>query len=262
MHTRTALLWLFVAALGGGCSKAPASGEAPPLPPASAASGSPEAPARQGTARTITGPVLETMDAASYTYVRVRADDGDVWAASRQFPVKVGDRVAVPLEMPMKNFHSQSLNRDFPLIYFASQITHEGEPSGQAGGAPMPGLMSSHGGGATAAPQVTETIAAPQGGRSIADVWANRTSLAGKSVTVRGKVVKFNGGILGHNWLHLQDGSGKPADGSNDITVTTSQDVVVNVGDTVTVTGTVAIDKDFTAGYAYPVMLENGVVRK
>jgi hypothetical protein len=110
----------------------------------------------------------------------------------------------------------------------------------------------------SAAPEKIEPMTPPPGGTEIADVWANRKALAGKTVTVRGKVVKFNGGILDRNWLHLQDGTGKAADGSNDLTVTTSDDL--KVGDIVTITGTVGIDRDFTAGYAYPVIIENARV--
>ena len=117
--------------------------------------------------------------------------------------------------------------------------------------------------GAPAAPQApvkVEPVAPPPGGFSIADVWANRAKLSGKPVSVRGTVVKFNGGILDRNWLHLQDGSGKAADGTNDLTVTT--DVAVRVGDVVTVTGTVVVDKDFGYGYAYALMLEKGKIAK
>jgi RecJ-like exonuclease len=96
------------------------------------------------------------------------------------------------------------------------------------------------------------------GGTTVAAIWANRTSLAGKTVTVRGKVVKFNGGIMGRNWMHIQDGTGVAADGTNDITVTS--DAEATVGAVVTVTGTVAIDKDFTAGYAYAVMIERAKI--
>jgi hypothetical protein len=213
------------------------------------------APAGQPGAETVTGTVRETMDAASYTYVRVGTDKGDVWAAAPQFAVKVGERVVVPLQMPMQNFHSQSLNRDFPLIYFVSDIRREGDAA--AGGGQAPSLMASHGSSTPEPAERIETMAAPAGGMTIADLWSRRQSLAGKSVTVHGKVVKFNGGIMGKNWFHLQDGTGKASDNSNDITVTTAEDVVVKVGDTVTVTGTVAIDKDFGAGYAYGAILEN-----
>jgi hypothetical protein len=71
-------------------------------------------------------------------------------------------------------------------------------------------------------------------------------------------VVKYNAAILGKNWFHLQDGSGKTADGTNDLTITT--EAAVAVGDIVTVTGTVAIDRDFGAGYTYALMLEDATV--
>ncbi len=94
----------------------------------------------------------------------------------------------------------------------------------------------------------------------VADIWKNRKGLSGKTVTIQGKVVRFNGGILGRNWVHVQDGSGKAEERNNDLTVTTGDEVAV--GDQVVATGVVAVERDFTAGYAYPVMLENARVTK
>jgi hypothetical protein len=59
--------------------------------------------------------------------------------------------------------------------------------------------------------------------------------------------------------LHLQDGSGKASDATNDLTVTT--DAVVKVGDVVTVTGINAVKKDFGAGYSYEAILEKATVK-
>ncbi len=217
--------------------------------------------APQGGVQTVSGVVVETMNAATYTYVRVKTSTGDIWAASLQFPVAVGDNVVVPLETPMQNFKSSSLNREFSLIYFSSKITREGEPAPSSAQ-----LMAAHGAAASAAPAETDTsvvepIAPPDGGKTIAAVWAGRTALAGKPVTVRGKVVKYNGGILGTNWLHIQDGSGSAKDGTHDLTITT--DVSARLGEIVTCTGTVSIDRDFGSGYAYKVMLEKAsIVRR
>jgi len=213
--------------------------------------------------RTVTGTVLETMDAANYTYVRVKSDAGDLWAASLQFKVAVGDRVVVPLETPMSNFRSESLKRDFKVIYFASRITREGEPAAPVlaashattGMGQMPPGPGAQGAAVTA---VTEPIAPAPDGMTIADVWAKRAALAGKTVTVRGKVVKFNGGILGKNWFHLQDGTGTEKDGTNDITVTSAAET--KVGDIVTITGTLILDKDFGSGYAYAVIIEDAKI--
>ena len=222
-------------------------------------------PAPPSAVPSVSGPVVETMDAATYTYVRVKGDAGEIWAASNKFDVKVGDRVTVPLESPMENFHSQSLGRDFPLIYFASAIVREGDAppvTGQMppGHPPVPGTAQMPPGhpSTSTAPVVTERIPPPPGGRTIASVWADRVSLSGKGVTVRGKVVKFNAGIMGRNWIHIQDGSGVAADKTNDLTVTTGD--AAKVGDTITVTGVVGVDKDFGAGYSYPVIVENAKV--
>jgi hypothetical protein len=209
---------------------------------------------------TVTGTVLETMDAATYTYVRVKTDKGELWAASSQFKVAVGDKLTIPLEMPMENFRSNALKRDFPLIYFASQIRKDGEvPAGTAAMAAMAGaLPPGHSPTGSARAKVTEVIPQPAGGTAVAALWTNRAALSGKSVTVRGLVVKFNGGIMGKNWFHLQDGTGTEKDGTNDITVTTDADV--KVGDTVTVTGTLVLEKDFGSGYSYPIMIEGAKV--
>ena len=266
-----------VASIGvAGCSNPPATqtetaAQTQPASQAAAPAAAPmqaaQAPAegQNAAVQTVTGTVMETMNAASYTYVRVKSSTGEIWAATAQFQVAVGDRVVVPLETPMSNFRSQSLNRDFPLIYFAGRITHEGEPVPPAQPAlpEQPAMMSGHGSLVGAAPtanasQPIAKIAPAAGGMTIADVWATRKTLGGKTVTVRGKVVKFNGGILGVNWIHLQDGTGTAKDGTHDITVT-SQDTT-KVGDVVTVTGKISLDKNLGSGYMYPVIIEGATI--
>jgi len=231
-----------VALAAAACSnQPPAQSAAAPAGGARAATAAPAVPAHAASAGpTLSGPVLETMDAASYTYVRVKSGESAIWAAAPQFAIKVGDRVTVPLEMPMNNFHSQALNRDFPLIYFVTKIAREGETLPASGSAP-----------------VTGPIAPPAGATTIAQLWANRKALEGKAVTVHRRVVKFNGGILGKNWIHLQDGTGKAEDRTNDITVMAAEDVTVKVGDTVTLAGTVVLDKDLGSGYAYATIIDN-----
>jgi len=100
-------------------------------------------------------------------------------------------------------------------------------------------------------------IAKPEGGMTVEEIHAQREQLAGSPVTVRGKVVKTNAGIMGKNWLHLRDGTG--AEGSNDLTVTTDAEPPA-VGATVLVTGQAAVDKDFGLGYQYDVILEDAQV--
>src|SRR3972149_1471736 len=86
----------------------------------------------------------------------------------------------------------------------------------------------------------------------IEEVFAKKDTLNGRKITVKGEVVKFNSGIMGKNWVHIQDGSGKP--GTNDLTATTQDSA--KVGDKVIITGTLAVGKDFGAGYIYEAIIE------
>jgi len=104
----------------------------------------------------------------------------------------------------------------------------------------------------------SQAVPAAMAPMTIAAVWKGRATLAGKTVTLRGKVVKFNPGILGVNWIHIQDGSGTAADATNDITITSDADT--QVGNDITVTGTVVLNRDLGSGYKYPVLIEKATI--
>lgn len=97
-------------------------------------------------------------------------------------------------------------------------------------------------------------------GRTVAELFARKAALRDGEIAVRGKVVKFTREVMGRNWIHLRDGSGTREGKDDDITVTTTD--AASVGDIVLVTGTVRLDRDFGAGYTYPVLIENAKVSK
>ena len=94
--------------------------------------------------------------------------------------------------------------------------------------------------------------------KTVEALYQEKANLSGHQVQLHGKIVKVNNAILNRNFLHLRDGTGK--EGSNDLTIT-SQDTA-EVGDEVVVTGTITVDKDFGAGYTYPILLEKATVTK
>lgn len=231
------------------------------------------APDLAGDAASFSGKVLETTNTAGYTYVLVDTGTKKLWAAAVQFEVKVGDKVKVASGMPMANYHSKSLNRDFDLVYFTGSITPAGDaaatgatpalPPGHPAlpGATPPALPPGHPAltGATASPNLDLTeIKRADGGKTVQEIFAAQSKLAGKPVAVRGKVVKYNAQIMGKNWLHIQDGSGSADKSNNDLTITTA--TPAKVGDTVLVTGTLSTNKDFGAGYKYAVIIEDAKV--
>ena len=76
------------------------------------------------------------------------------------------------------------------------------------------------------------------------------------NVRVGAQLDFYNDGIMGRNWIHLQDGTG--AQGNNDLTITTANEA--KVGDTVLVTGKLILNKDFGFGYKYDAMIEDAKV--
>jgi len=99
-------------------------------------------------------------------------------------------------------------------------------------------------------------FAAEAESRTVEAVYKDKAALVGKEVSVKGKVVKVNNGIMGRNFVHVQDGTGDQ--NSNNLIITSTQ--TAGVGDSVQVTGKVVLDRKFGAGYSYPLLLEEGSI--
>lgn len=232
-------------------------------------------------ANTLQGEVLEVLNVDSYTYLRLKTAGGEAWAAVTTAAVAKGAKVSIANAMPMDNFESKTLKRRFERVYFG-QIAGPGTK--MAAGGPPPALHAGMGGGMNSgmhsgmngampsamhtpggakAPAIAATPVPKASGadaRTVAEVVQGKGKLKDKTVLIRARVVKVNTGIMGKNWLHLQDGSGQAQDGSNDILVT-SKDLAA-VGDIVTARGTVRTDVTVGPGYAYPVLVEDASVKK
>ena len=77
----------------------------------------------------ISGKVTEVINMAGYTYAEVDTGKEKVWAAGPVTPLKTGDMVAFSSQMPMKNFHSKTIERDFSIIYFIKNYITDKETS-------------------------------------------------------------------------------------------------------------------------------------
>jgi hypothetical protein len=205
----------------------------------------------------VTGKVLEVKNVDSYTYLRLNTKDGEVWAAVMKAQIKKGSTVTIENGVVMNNFQSKALKRTFPAILFGNLGNAAATaPSGHGMGTAYPLVP------AQKLDSINDAHVAKATGanaRTVAEINAKSAELKDQPVLVHAKVVKFNGGIMGKNWIHLRDGSGSAADGTNDILVTSASET--KVGDIVTVKGTVRVDKDFGSGYAYKVLIEEGTLQ-
>jgi len=204
------------------------------------------------------GEVLESINAGSYTYLRLKTKDGEVWAATMLSNIPKGANVQLHDPALMTNFQSKALNKTFDEIVFASAVSTQA--SGLAN--PEQQMAAAHKGAGVSAASVA-VVKVPKAvgpnGRTVAEVYAQRAKLKDKPVDVQGTVVKFSANIMDRNWLHLRDGTGAAADKTNDLMVTTKQ--AVKVGDVVVVTGVVKTDVNYGSGYAYPVVIEGATLK-
>lgn len=218
----------------------------------------------QGMSQQLSGTIMETMDTAGYTYVKVKTADKEIWAAAPEFKTAVGESVIIPAGMIMPDYHSNTLNRDFDELYFVSSIINPNadmDMSPHAMGEDQQAAMST-----SAADHIKavvpsmeidfSTLTKADNGYTIAEIFAQQATLANKEITLRAKVVKFSPNIMKTNWMHLQDGSG--AAGTNDLTITTN--ATAAIGDTVLVTGILDLNQDFGYGYKYDVIIQKAQV--
>ncbi|PLY07708.1 MAG: hypothetical protein C0624_03380 [Desulfuromonas sp.] len=218
----------------------------------------PKAQAQAPAAAGKSGTVVETMNAAGYTYVQVDTGSEKIWAAAPEFKVAVGDAVVVPEGMVMPNYESKTLQRTFDNILFVDQILIGGEmPQAAAAqgaeGAMPEGHPKVEADASTAGVELGDIAKAKN---TVGEVLGAKASFADKEITIRAKVVKYNAQIMGKNWIHLQDGTG--SQGANDLAVTTANEA--KVGDTVLMTGKLTLDKDFGMGYKYDAIVEDAKV--
>lgn len=249
-----------------------------------------QAPPSQAPALNIQGKVLETMDVAGYTYVQIDDDQGPTWAAVPQTKIETGQEVTITQGMEMRNFESKTLNRTFDILYFASGFegdAAQANPHGGVAGAPAMGGSAAGGsfeealqaegaaggptmvdpsmltGGSTAAKVAAEDVkvekAEGENAYTVGEIFAKGKELDQQKVVIRGQVVKFSPMIMGKNWLHIQDGTGDAAVGSNDLVVTTMAEAAK--GSVVVIEGTLHADRDFGAGYRYDVIIEDAEVK-
>ncbi|NNK82873.1 MAG: hypothetical protein HKO92_07105 [Flavobacteriaceae bacterium] len=181
----------------------------------------------------------EFHDVGGYTYVKVLEDYKEYWIAIPKTKIEVDKAYAFVGGAKMKNFESKELNKTFDEILFVEGLYTKGEKKD-----------------ANKNEQKHELIAQPEGGTQVSVILKDPESFKEKTITVKGKVVKVNNGILDRNWVHITDGTSH----NNKFNLTFTTQEKVNVGDIITFKGVVALDEDFGFGYVYPILVEQAAL--
>ncbi len=203
--------------------------DAPAPPPAPVAT---EPTADGGFANVGPARVVEAVHGDGRSYLHIEEAGYDFWVSVPKLEVKAEDRVLLGRGPLQATLTSAELGREFRPITVIEAVRVAAPDEGAGALAPLPG------------------------GVSIADVYARKAELAGKTVKVRGRVVKANKAIFGKNWYHLRDGTG--VEETNDLVVTGLADA--EVGDTVVAQAPLVLDRDLGFGYFFSVILEDAEI--
>ena len=190
--------------------------------------------------------VKEVEQVGSYTYLLVDGKGPEYWIAVPSMEAKPGEFYHYQGGMVMKEFYSKELDRTFDEVIFLEAIYAGKDPMVQEPQQYTPGSK-------TAIEKSGVHVETVEGSTTIAELYADPESFAGKTVRVRGEVTKFNPMIMDRNWIHLQDGTEHQE--QFDLTVTSLS--TFEVGQVVTLEGVLSINKDFGYGYSYEILLEN-----
>lgn len=208
------------------------------------------------------GKVLQTMNAGGYTYVYLeQKGDKKTWVAVMETPVKVGANMSFKPGMEMVNFESKALKRTFEKIVFSAGVISGAVPEKTASKIDVQGdSVGSQGATAAKTAKISVPKATGAGATTVEGAFKNSAKLNNKNIVVKGKVVKVSVGIMGRNWIHIQDGTGSEKKKTHNLVCTSTQ--MADVGDVVTISGKLKKDKDFGAGYKYAVIIEDSKISK
>ena len=200
----------------------------------------------------------ESVNTSEYTYVRVLESGKEQWIAIPLAEIKIGETYYYQGGMVMENFESKELKRTFESLVLVEGLSKDKNITANASSIHSMGKKTEEkhtNVNASNLEKLALKIVKPNGGISIAELYANKDNYAGKKVKISGVVTKFSPEIMKKNWLHIQDGT--ESDGKFDLTATSNEKH--EVGDTITLEGKIATNKDFGYGYFYEVLLEEAV---
>ncbi len=200
-----------------------------------------DGPASSADWKTVT--VEEVLNTQKYSYLNVKEGGDSYWLATLKADFQKGMELSYRGGLLKTNFKSIEYDRVFEKLYLVSEIRSSGAALATAEPVPSAG---------NALPSKPNL----DGVTKLSDIVANPEKFKNKKVKVYGEVTKVNQMIMDRNWLHIKDGTADKYD-----FVLTSQSSVP-VGHSVLFEGVISIDKDFGAGYSYPILLENATFVK
>lgn len=217
----------------------------------------------------IQGKVAEKIDVSTYSYLRLKNDSSkeDNWVAVPRTDIALNTPVKLNNPIPMFGFKSKELKRSFDRLYFGILPQQAKEVADNTKGHWLPGMKGGapHHGDTNAAEDAPLDLskikikkAEGNNAVTVSELYSKKSELNSKTITVRGKIIKYTPEILGSNWVHIADGTGTLKEKNFDLTIITKDKA--KLGDTVLVTGKVILEKKLEP-YYFPIAVEDAQLK-
>lgn len=190
-----------------------------------------------------------------YTWLHVKDDSGSGWVAGPMLRVPPQSIVEIRDYVPSQEIDPDVVPGHVPKVLFAAVVQGPDVvllPVGDE--AAVHPLLPA--GGVTATDLELELPAMEKADHDIAELYIRSGELEGKTIAVRGQVVRVSPSIGGRNFIFLRDGRGDTRTGILPASIA----VPVQAGDVVTVVGRLLVHRRFPYGGTHALLLADGML--
>ena len=195
--------------------------------------------------------IVEVLPTAKYVFIKVKEDSENYWIATSPGNYAAGHQYVFNEAVVKQDFRSPSLDRVFDSIYLVTKIVPLARkddlkrlrfnPHAKEGNEKEKDLLKQDTEKQLQRVTIPELLEDPQ-------------PYEGQQIEISGICTKVNANIMDRNWIHLK----ADADATEEIVVTSKE--APAVGETVILHAVVRLNKDFGAGYVYPILLEEATI--
>ncbi len=204
------------------------------------------------------GVIQEIRDANEYLYLRVDENGTELWVSISKVAVIVGDKIGYDKQAVMYNFKSKILARDFKQMIFASDVKlpeRLTKPKDLKDVVSLTDSPENMGIGMSEGKEIIgDKPFVEKESYTIPEIKMWRKNLEGQTISLEAKVFKVSKNIMKMDWVHLGYGEYDRLNPKD--LVFTGKNTTIKVGDIVTATGKVIVDKNFGFGYFYKVIIQ------
>ena len=193
--------------------------------------------------------VREVLPGSKYVYLKVEEGSDTYWIATGPGAITAGAPYVFNEAVVKTDFRSATLDREFDSIYLVTQLVPAVRKKELKRMRFNPHANASEKDTSQAGEETGQIQKV-----SLNELLEDARRFENQQIEINGICTKVNTNIMDRNWIHLKS---NPED-TREVVATSSH--APPVGESITLQAVVRLDKDFGAGYIYPILLEDAIL--